>query len=51
MKPIPLEVTMMKIIGELKAENAQLKAEVERLKNNVAYLDKKLDEELDGPKA
>jgi cell division protein FtsB len=107
MKPIPLEVTMMKIIGELKAENARLKAEVERLKegnecldqmhekemarsaflceevnrttawgrglesdlswaraellmvkaeverlkNNVAYLDKKLDEELDGPKA
>jgi predicted nuclease with TOPRIM domain len=65
MKPIPLEVTMMKRIGELKAdlqncytaisvkdaENARLKAEVERLKNNVAYLDKKLDEELDGPKA
>jgi hypothetical protein len=29
------------------AENARLKAEVERLKNNCAYLDKKLDEELD----
>jgi len=26
---------------------AFLKAEVERLKNNIAYLDKKLDEELD----
>lgn len=25
----------------------QLKAEVERLKNNIAYLEKKLDEELD----
>jgi hypothetical protein len=31
MKPVSLEVTMMKIIGELKAENARLKAEVERL--------------------
>ena len=29
-------------------EVAFLKSEVERLKNNVAYLDKKLDEELDG---
>jgi len=28
-----LEVTMMKRIGELKAENARLKAEVERLTN------------------
>jgi len=28
---VSLEVTMMKIIGELKAENARLKAEVERL--------------------
>jgi len=28
-------------------ENAFLKLEVERLKNNAAYLDKKLDEELD----
>jgi len=28
-------------------EIARLKAEVERLKNNIAYLDKKLDEELD----
>ncbi len=32
MKPIPLEVTMMKRIGELNAENARLKAEVERLR-------------------
>ena len=31
----------------LKRENAFLKMEVERLKNNVAYLDKKLDEEID----
>ena len=31
----------------LEAENARLKAEVERLKNNIAYLDRKLDEELD----
>ena len=32
---------------EQSAEIAFLKAEVERLKNNVAYLDTKLDEELD----
>lgn len=32
----------------LHSDYARLKAEVERLKNNVAYLDKKLDEELDG---
>jgi len=31
MKPVPLEVTMMKRIGELNAENARLKAEVEQL--------------------
>ena len=29
------------------ANELRLKAEVERLKNNCAYLDKKLDEELD----
>ena len=29
-------------------ENKFLKLEVERLKNNVEYLDTKLDEELDG---
>jgi chaperonin cofactor prefoldin len=51
MKPVPLEVTMMKIIGELKAENAFLKAEVERLKNNEEYIDKKLDEYIDGTEA
>jgi len=40
MKPINLEVTMMKIIGELKAENASLKAEVERLTfDPLTYLD------------
>jgi len=32
MKPVSLEVTMMKRIGELNAENARLKAEVERLR-------------------
>jgi hypothetical protein len=30
---------------------AILKSEVERLKNNIAYLDTKLDEELDGSKS
>ena len=30
------------------SENRLLKLEIERLKNNIAYLDKKLDEELDG---
>lgn len=34
-------------LGEQSSEIARLKAEVERLKNNCAYLDKKLDEELD----
>jgi regulator of replication initiation timing len=37
----------MKRIGELNKENALLKLEVERLKNNVAYLDKQLDKQLD----
>jgi len=46
-KSVPLEVTMMKRIGELNKENALLKSEVERLKNNVAYLDKQLDKQLD----
>ena len=32
---------------KVKTENAFLKMEVERLKNNAAYLDTKLDEELD----
>jgi hypothetical protein len=31
-KKVPLEVSMMNRIGELKAENARLKAEVERWK-------------------
>lgn len=34
-------------IKKLKAENTYLKAEVERLKNNVAYLDKTLDDYID----
>lgn len=33
--------------AKLEAENRFLKMEVERLKNNVAYLDRKLDDELD----
>jgi len=44
---VHLEVTMMKRIGELNAENALLRSEVERLQNNCDYLDQKLDEELD----
>jgi len=47
MKPVSLEASMMKRISELNKENAFLRSEIERLKNNVAYLDKKLDEELD----
>jgi len=42
-----LELTMMRRVGELNKENARLKAEVERLKNNCDYLDQKLNEELD----
>ena len=34
-------------LGDQSAELARLRSEVERLKNNVAYLDTKLDEELD----
>jgi cell division protein FtsB len=34
-------------IKKLKAENAYLKSEVDRLKNNVAYLDRTLDDHLD----
>ena len=62
MKPVSLEVTMMKRIGELNAEASalraqvarlnhevlHLKSDVERLVNNNKYLDQKLDEELDG---
>ena len=46
-KSVPLEVTMMKRIAELKAEITYLKSEVDRLKNNVVYLDTKLAEEMD----
>jgi len=35
-----------KQVGDLQMENAYLKAEVERLKNNCDYLDRKLDEEI-----
>jgi uncharacterized small protein (DUF1192 family) len=38
---------MMKRIAELKAEITYLKSEVDRLKNNVVYLDTKLAEEMD----
>ncbi|CAB4149799.1 hypothetical protein UFOVP549_1, partial [uncultured Caudovirales phage] len=34
-------------LSHARVEISFLKAEVERLKNNCAYLDKKLDEELD----
>ncbi len=37
----------LSVYQSLEAENARLKAEVERLTNNCDYLDKKLDEELD----
>jgi len=35
------------VIREAAAENAYLKAEVIRLKNNCEYLDQKLDEEIE----
>jgi len=34
-------------VDDLRKENARLKAEVERLKNNCDYLDRKLDEEIE----
>jgi len=34
-------------IEELEKHNRYLASEVERLKNNIEYIDKKLDEELD----
>ena len=34
-------------VDDLRKENARLKAEVERLKNNCDYLDQKLDEEIE----
>ncbi len=42
-----LEAGFNVVIDELRQENSLLRMEVARLKNNVAYLDKKLDEELD----
>jgi hypothetical protein len=35
------------VTADVITERDSLKAEVERLKNNIAYLDKKLDDELD----
>jgi hypothetical protein len=46
MKPVSLEVTMMKRIGELNAENARLKAEVERLTKAGDYLASHLEWEF-----
>ena len=39
MSKVSLELTMMKRIGELNAENARLKAEVERLKERNQFLE------------
>jgi len=41
-----VRVAVLTASRETNAEIAYLKSEVERLKNNCAYLDKKLDEEL-----
>jgi len=41
------DMTLPERIKYIVESHARLKAEVERLKNNVAYLDTKLDEELD----
>jgi uncharacterized small protein (DUF1192 family) len=40
-----LELTMMRRVGELKKENARLKAEIERL--TEAWVDKKMQEDRD----
>lgn len=45
---IPVEPEKWAEMVKALSENRLLKLEIERLKNNVAYLDKKLDEELDG---
>lgn len=42
-----VRVAVLTASRETNAEIAYLKGEVERLKNNCAYLDTKLDEELD----
>lgn len=34
-------------IDELKAQNRALSSELERLRNNIEYIDAKLDEELE----
>jgi hypothetical protein len=39
MKAVPVEAKLMDRIGELNAENARLKAEVERLTNDMEYRD------------
>jgi uncharacterized small protein (DUF1192 family) len=41
-----LELTMMRRVGELNAENARLKAEVERLKEVIKAQAKGLDEKF-----
>jgi cell division protein FtsB len=46
MKPVSLEVTMMKRIGELNKEVAALKAEVERLKEGNECLDQMHEKEM-----
>ena len=38
MKPVSLETTMMRRVGELNKENARLKAEVERIKDDYNRL-------------
>lgn len=47
-KYIPVEPEKWAEMVKAIAENRLLKLEIERLKNNIAYLEKKLDEELDG---
>lgn len=47
-KYIPVEPEKWGEMVKALAENRFLKLEIERLKNNIAYLEKKLDEELDG---
>jgi hypothetical protein len=44
MKPVSLELTMMRRVGELNKENARLKAEVERLEKTEEYLQNTLNQ-------